>query len=314
MNRTKTYFGFMILFFTFLIILASVFYSQLISFQSKLVNPITGSAVYEAINDDLVFWKNNEVTTYVVEENSTSECVFIPPTRPTVVLRIDDLGAWHYYDTILSMTSGILSRNMAVSFGIIPHELEKDQDFINWILSIKDFPNVEIAQHGFMHEPSEFKELNAVESYNRVQEGKNSIVENLRVEPITFIPPSNDYTENTVLALQESGFRIISARNSEYKTDGSMIYLGSDAQTANYYEGRFIPVEEVLENCRKSLNEKNLCVIVLHPQDYVLDYSPTEIDLTKYAEYERLLNELDALDVDFRTFKDFVKCSNTTPT
>ena len=63
-----------------------------------------------------------------------------------------------------------------------------------------------------------------------------------------------------------------------------------------------IPNDVVVADCMRALDEKNLCVVMLHPQDYA---SGSRIDEEKYALYVDLLDRLSMLDARFVTFQDF---------
>ncbi len=305
MNQTKALFGLLIIFLTVLILFVSAFYTEILESQKSTlrVSKVTGLIT---LGIDSVIPKESTLN-YI---NSNLTCNFDPPTEKTIILRLDDLGAWHYHDTVKKMTKEVMDRDLSYSLAVIPEGLARDDPFIDWINSVKDNPRIEIALHGYAHEPNEFKDLNAIQAYNLIIKGKEEIITNLHIEPVTFIPPSNEYNEGTILALKEAGFKIISARNSEFGTDGGIIYLGADAKTADYFEKRFIPVDEVLTYCEVALEEKNLCIITIHPQDYVLDEDHGRIDDVKYAEYIRLLDELKARAYQSKTFKDLIQCQD----
>jgi len=299
MNKTKTSFGLMILLFAVLIILVSIFFTNIYSFQTSFFKT-TGSAT-SGVSD--ILSPRQKIINYTL-----GDCVFIPPENKTFLLRIDDLGAWHYFETVQQMIKEIDNRNLSASFGVIPYELEKDKPFVKMIRSIKNKPHFEIAQHGYTHEPDEFGNLDSIQAYILIEKGRQEIINNLRVVPITFIPPENEYNSDTLIALEKSGFKFISARDSEYSFEGLVAHIGQDAFTADYYEKRFVPVQEVLSNCEKIFASKNLCVINIHPQDYVQDENPEKIDNEKYTEFLNLLDEIKKSGLESLTFKDLIRC------
>ena len=94
----------------------------------------------------------------------------------TIILRLDDVKAWQYYNIIPNMTSLMLSKNMAFTMAVIPKDIEKDTKiFLPWINNIKNNPRVEIALHGYLHEKSEFRDLDKTEATYRLQKGKGLV-------------------------------------------------------------------------------------------------------------------------------------------
>lgn len=314
-NRTKIWFSGLLVFFIALTLVSSVFYEDIISFQKPIVKPLSaGYYTLENASKSLVFWNGSNLTTYITPGTENHQCKLSESEKKTVVLRIDDLGAWHYYDTVVRMTDDILDRNMSVSFAVIPYELEKDKPFLDWLTNLKDDPRIEIAQHGNQHLSHEFLNLTYEDAYAAVQEGKQSIIDNLHVEPVTFIPPENEYNDNLVKVLEDSDFKILSARDAQFEMIGNISNIGLDAETYNYYKNYFVPVDQVLTDCAKGLYNKNTCVIMIHPQDYVQDQDHHLVDEAKYTEYIRLLDELqaraaeDRWNIEFKTFRELVDC------
>ena len=231
----------------------------------------------------------------------------------TIILRLDDVKAWQYYNIIPNMTSLMLSKNMAFTMAVIPKDIEKDTKiFLPWINNIKNNPRVEIALHGYLHEKSEFRDLDKTEATYRLQKGKELLYNYTGIVPVTFIPPENEYSDDTIDALSDTAFRVISAGknvnvNQYYDIGENLSYVGYTARTYDFSSSKFIPAEEVLEECNSSLNKDGLCVIMIHPQDY-LTANRTQINEKKYTEFVKLLDGLEKLNASFKNFKDVADC------
>ena len=230
-----------------------------------------------------------------------------------IILRLDDVKAWQYYDITTRMTSLMLSKNMAFTMALIPKDIEKDTTlFLPWIRNIKNDPRVEIALHGYLHEEGEFKDLNRTEATYRLQKGKEMIYNYTGIVPVTFIPPENEYSDDTVDSLSDTGFRVISAEASPnikqyYEIGENLSFVGYTTRTYDFSDSKFIPAEQVLEECNSSLDKDGLCVIMIHPQDY-LTADRTQIDEERYAEFIKLIDGLEKLNARFKTFKDLADC------
>ena len=237
----------------------------------------------------------------------------------TIIIRMDDIAAHQYKGTSEKLIQDILDRNMSITIAVIPnriYQLHEDKELVSWLNKRKDNPNFEIALHGSEHTFNEFKELNYGEASESIKEGNKEILTTLGIVPVTFIPPSNEYNYNTLLALKDAGFKIFSAKEDEhYLTEQKdFLSLGYTARTYDFYNTKFIPVEEVIEDCRESLDEKDYCVVMIHHQDYLQKDDSGEIvnefDSERYSEFQRMLDELDKLskeqNAEFKTFKDLI--------
>lgn len=141
-----------------------------------------------------------------------------------------------------------------------------DTTLVHWKYLVKS-NLLEIGLHGYKHQDinggGEFKNIPLMTQKKWIQAGKAYLDSVLNVKVNIFIPPWNKYDTNTVLALQSSGIKIISAnmvgrgKSEEY----NMTYL--PANTESFYD---------LENSMRSKSVwfKNGTVIVLfHP--YTID-------------------------------------------
>jgi len=237
----------------------------------------------------------------------------------TIIIRMDDIAAHQYRGTSEKLIQDILDRNMSITIAVIPnriYQLHEDKELVSWLNEMKSNPNFEIALHGSEHTFNEFKELNYGEAYESIKEGNKEILTTLGIVPVTFIPPSNEYNYKTLLALKDAGFKIFSAKEDEYylTEQKDFLSLGYTARTYDFYNTKFIPVEGVIEDCKKSLEEDYYCVVMIHPQDYLQKDDSGEIvnefDSERYSEFQRMLDELDKLskeqNAEFKTFKDLI--------
>lgn len=237
-------------------------------------------------------------------------CQFSLPSEKTVIIRLDDVqGNWRVY-TVMRLTDASLDRDIPITLAVMPNKnINNDTIMKNYIINkIKD-PRVEIAQHGTNHVEHEYQSLNESETYNLARLGLDRMVNTFGIYPITFIPPYNEYNENTTKVLPKLGFRILSAGRDEYKHDENMLYIGNTIQTGYGIGKELTHIDKILYYCNKSLEKRNICVIMSHPQDFVKDDGKT-LDETRYNEFVRLLDTLKTWNVKFSTFKELLKCSD----
>ncbi len=216
-----------------------------------------------------------------------------------IILRIDDIQAFAWRDISIKMVNEAFKRKMPVVLAVIPVGLEKDRKIVNYLK--KNLCNIEIAQHGWdnniYNNPDipEFGELNEKEAYERIIKGKK-VLQKITKDPIiTFIPPNNIYSSGTAVALEKTGFKIISNEGSGY--------FDYTASTYDFEHHKLTKVTEVINECKEGLLRKNLCIIMLHPQDYATE---GRLDEEKYKNYLKLLDELEKMDVGFVKIKDLI--------
>ncbi len=244
-------------------------------------------------------------TGYVIKESTSMKgCVPNFPRNFTVVLRLDDIGKNRYTDFRFKLVDEVLSRDMSITIGVIPYGLEEDPLLVDYLLANNRNSQLEVAQHGYSHTENEFETISFQEANKSLYKGV-TILNRFGVFPITFIPPSNVYSQDTISALNKQGFKIVSARENEYFFDGNLFYLGKTTETYDFYNKMFIPVDEILSECRTSFDLTNICVIVLHPQDYLTN---GVLDDEKYASFVSLLQRLEEMNVISVNPRDFLLC------
>jgi len=235
------------------------------------------------------------------------QCIINEPKENSIILRMDDVGTGRHVEEMKELVEIALQRDLSVSLAVIPNKLEEDRSLVTWLNSFKDDDRIEIVQHGFKHSENEFISLTKEESLESISRGRNIIFNQLNIVPITFIPPYNEYSYFTLEALQDLGFYINSAKEDEYLINEEFANIGYSARTFEFGNNEeFVPVSEVISDCKSGLKENNLCVIMIHPQDYLID---GEMNQEKYNEFIKMLDQLEQLNAEFITFKDLASCN-----
>ena len=239
--------------------------------------------------------------------NPDQECYPLFPTEQTIILRMDDLQAYAYGDFRFKILDEILDRDMSIIVGVVPEKLELDTKLKKYLINHRTNPNFEIAQHGYEHTLEEFKNLSDEDSLIRLKTGHQKILDSLGIYPTTFIPPYNEYSQSTIEALKKLNFKVVSARKDEYFFSNNIFHIGKNAETYDFTNNKGINVEEIVSICKKSLDLKNLCMIVIHPQDFLdKDFN---VEQERYGEFIKLLNELEKLNVSFKVPRDLIFCN-----
>jgi predicted deacetylase len=279
---------------------------------------ITGSVYKEDLSKYNLFHQTEDqyysligtLRSIEAQNSDLSYCYPSKPKEPTIIIRMDDIGAWNRFDSSKILIDTLLDRDIDVVLGVIPYNLEKDERVVSWLMKLRDDNRVEIALHGYNHEQNEFKDLYTSQASSKINEGKSILAKIIGTNPTTFIPPYNEYSIHLRKALKDNKISFFSAKENEYEIDGSIISLGYTARTYEFDEERFIPNSEVISDCKSSLYDKNLCIILMHPQDYTIQGQDT-IDEQLFTEYIELLDELEKLNAEFKTFEDYLVCPSS---
>ncbi len=283
----------------FCIVIVIIFWSFLITGNPLLIIEKTKTE-YSKYQDD-----NQPIIRYF--DGTKGSYGAFSPNENVIVLRLDDVQGYAWRDLSINIIDTVLSYNMSITLGVIPDRVYASDNILRHYLLEKSYDSrIEIAQHGFRHSENEFLYLNKSEAERLTSLGYNEIVTTLKVKPVTFIPPYNEYNENTTLALSKLNFRIISGHRNDTGVQSNIKIFGFDAETKRYDSNELIPVENIINECKISLKEKNICVIMIHPQDYY-DIGKGTVNNSKYIEFSKLLTELKSLNAKSITFKDLVK-------
>ncbi len=275
MRHTRHHFLFMILFFLFLILGGSFLYQYLNSlrFQNSLI----------------------------IYNQSQHQSCYMTIIEPTIVLRIDDVKAYSILTPYL--VDEIIGRNLSAILGLIPSDLEKDKKIQEYLLEVRENPNIEIAQHGTYHNESD---INISEE--ELLSGNIKIQETLGVKPITYIPPYNNVTTEAKNVISRY-FKIISGEQEILKEGKKIAEIGYTTTTYLYTQNQTTPIEQIVEKCKQSLDKTNLCVVILRPQEYSTDINnPVDLSSEKFEDFKLMLDKLQELNAKFSTFKDIVTC------
>lgn len=260
--------------------------------------------------NDLNLQKNKSVNEFVIDYNpnnvNIAEYNYSFPTKKVFIIKLDDIQGYAWNDMFINMTEEILKRNLSVTLSAIPLSLQNDKRAIDFLILKSYNSHVEIAMHGTTHSQKEYEKLNESETFNLAKTGLVEIQKILKVRPITFIPPENLYNgSETTKALSRLGFVFIASVHDEYGFDNYMNYVGFTEATKNVSTNELNDIREIKKECDRSLDKRNICVITIHPQDYV--DKDGIVDNIKYDKFIYLLDSLKLVNATSITYKDLMK-------
>jgi peptidoglycan/xylan/chitin deacetylase (PgdA/CDA1 family) len=243
---------------------------------------------------------SDEIRGYAASEH---ESCHIMASEPRIILRMDDVRAYSVPAPYL--IDEILSRNLTAVLGIIPYDLERDKDMRKYLISLVENPNIEIAQHGTNHDPSD-----ANITKDSLLKGNLKLQKILGVKPVTYIPPYNRVSPASKELISEY-FDILSGEDQILKEGEQMAEVGYSVSTYLYDKHTKVSINEIIDKCESDLERTNICLITIHPQEYATDiHNPGDISEEKLKEFKVMLDQLEELNVKFANLKDIVVCDN----
>ncbi len=247
---------------------------------------------------------------FMVAYDVVHQCdpIEVPGDRPyTVILRLDDVQAFGWSNLSLSMMRDAHARDLPIVAGVIPFELEQNTSLVRFLRHNQC--NVEIALHGYTHNDegvayseagrAEFEHLSYRAASKRLALADEAITNLVpHYEPVSFIPPQNKLSPAAERSLYEAGIHVVSTEGQKH--------FDYDAAAWNYNEERFVPTNEIMAQCDATFARgDDLCVIMLHPQDYTSGGERRARG--KYHEYRMLLSTLaEREDVAVMTFAQYL--------
>jgi hypothetical protein len=244
----------------------------------------------------------NESIRYSAGKIDKSAPVF-RPNPPTIILRLDDIQAKTGANIAMNMTAQALGRNMSIVLGVIPIRLETDASIVAFLSGLRNDTRVEIALHGLKHTSGEFGNLSEAQAYELISAGKETLSKQIGIIPVTFIPPNNILSNGTLTALEDSGFeRFSSDEDSLDLIDGKLLSTGFNIrppQDLTLEEQVDYNMDFAVNRCMMKLRQDNLCVVMLHPQDFGTQW---KVNSSLISQYSFLLDRLQSLNATFSTF------------
>ncbi len=213
-----------------------------------------------------------------------------------VFIRNDDVGANHdpctnknacktVPESLKNMTEICAQNNVPITLGVVPNML--NDQHIKWIKGVmKTYPDiVEICQHGYTHEDHGCKEFGSCRTHEQqlsdIEKGMKLMDEKLGFISKTFIPPNNRYTPDTLSALKQLRFEIISAKYRKKGIHGAINKI-SDTIGTNGLLG--LPASKHMQS-RNGIKEISISI------DFSSSYDPV-----KNKTAEQIINELESYE------------------
>lgn len=257
--------------------------------------------VYKSISKVVSFVADdNSSLISKAEEYSCKPIVNNGDYSRVVVLRLDDVQAFTWRDITEKIIVDTAKFNAPIVAGVIPINLSDDANLVSFMK--RNQCRMEFALHGWDHSMSadnipEFGNLSEQEADRRIKLGKKMlerVVPHQKIE--TFIPPNNVISDDVKTILHKENFDVLSGSVSAPGVASISIY--------DFSAKKMISRDEIMRDCDDNIAKANLCVIVIHPQDFI--DANNNFDSASYDEYLTLLKDLQEKNSTFTTFSQLV--------
>lgn len=199
-----------------------------------------------------------------------------------IIVRSDDIAPLWSTDNEIYLMEYIRNMSIPQTVGVIPYsnmgtiKLGDDTKLVNYLVSIKNDPLIEIGLHGFDHSVDEFLGIGQIAASSKITEGRNVLKNTLSVDTTTFLPPYYSYDENTLYGASDAGIKIFSAGwNAIDMGHGFKEYptgLWNIPATTDIYDwsGQVLySAQDIESSCENAMAQFGTCVIIVHHHLFV---------------------------------------------
>ena len=246
---------------------------------------------------------------------SNPPVLICPVTEPTVIFRLDDIQSGFLEDTQLAIMRTFEARDVALTIGVIGNSFFPPySDTLNSIMSNLGEKG-EVACHSMTH--SYFTSLSLDEQKKELSDCRDKLMTLFPGKEInTFIPPYNEFNNDTLEAMREESYSILSSKSTNYSIPNGSCYneggnfdeddivdLPVGASTGGFGSTLVLQsAQTVFDQIEKQLkdNGQNWSVVMMHPQEF--STAEYEVDMDAIATLNELIDMCESSGYEMVTF------------
>lgn len=246
---------------------------------------------------------------------SNPPVLICPVTEPTVIFRLDDIQSGFLEDTQLAIMRTFEARDVALTIGVIGNDFSPPySDTLNSIMSNLGEKG-EVACHSMTH--SNFTSLSLDEQKKELSDCRDKLMTLFPGKEInTFIPPYNEFNNDTLEAMREESYSILSSKSTNYSIPNGSCYneggnfdeddivdLPVGASTGGFGSTLVLQsAQTVFDQIEKQLkdNGQNWSVVMMHPQEF--STAEYEVDMDAIATLNELIDMCESSGYEMVTF------------
>ena len=222
---------------------------------------------------------------------------------PAVILRIDDIQDYAFEPAQIFLLDESMIHDIPISLAVIPGVFGADWEIVDKV-KLALSRNSEVTAHGWMHE--DLATFSREEQAALLSQAAARLKELLGCDPETLVPPMFSFNEDTLQAMQATGYDIISSSISVsypgvvsgVKSIPATVNLSDYSENATKWQMKTLASVEA--EIAGSVAKYGFAVIVTHPQEFL---DGEELNEMNVKTYRTLLNDLKER-YSFKTFKE----------
>ncbi len=201
------------------------------------------------------------------------------------MIRVDDIQDYYLHDAQIRLLLHSLRNGYPLSLGIITKDFGLDARLVEAVrASVR--AGSEAAVHGWVHE--DLTQFTASEQKIDLLRAKNRLSNTLGVDASVLIPPTYIYSSETLLAMNQAGYEIVSGYvdlNGAGMTDENIVSLPATVELSdkNGDVWTMKSVDDVIAASEMSIAANGFAVIVTHPAEFMQNGAFDEIVFRRYS-------------------------------
>ncbi|PVX26249.1 MAG: hypothetical protein CW691_02000 [Candidatus Bathyarchaeum sp.] len=221
---------------------------------------------------------------------------------PLIVIRVDDIQDYAFRDAQLFLLNHSITHKVPLSLAVIPKVFGEDTELVETTV-LANKHGCEVVVHGWEHE--NLSQFGQDEQSLRLLEAKQHLEETLNINCNVLVPPMFSYNNDTLRAMEENGYEIISGIIDFHEIGWSSERILSLPATIelSVYDNETWQMKnmtEILREVEASIDSYNYAMIVTHPQEFMKNGALSQKIASEYEQILQVLIE----DYNLGTIED----------
>jgi hypothetical protein len=246
-----------------------------------------------------------------------------------VVFRLDDVEDYGNSLGQIATMELFLSKNQTLSLALIMDSIGNDSSVLDLVQEGVSKGLFELGIHGWNH--TDYTKLTQKEQRDTLDLANKKMKVLFGNESEIFIPPLDEFNEDTVKSMSQLGFRVLSSGTwaEESFDQGKSIFNATNKANQNgtlhqqifhlpstisfkvFENGKWIKnsIKDIVNNATDGIDKYGYAVIVLHPQDFLKIENGEFVDVLvadEISDLSLLLDSILSRNIDIVSFSKIV--------
>jgi len=222
-----------------------------------------------------------------------------------IVIRVDDVQDYAFREAQFTILKVSADRHIPLSLSVIPKFFSSDLELVEAVTNAY-LNGSEVTAHGWLHE--NLTNFSLVEQEQKLLQAKAALNMTLGVETTILVPPLFEFNNDTLRAMEETGYDTISSNTALQKVgvgSNGIVNLPSTVDFSDYGNDtwRVKTLQQLDTEVDQSVLKYGYAMVVIHPQELL---SGNTMNQTALKIFEDLLTGLSER-YSFTTIKELSK-------